>query len=123
MDENEVIEQFSRGYAHEIVELIEFYGIEMVDKYIEDDRLEILEEVMYTQRKRERRQVMGETWKARLKRYGIGGLRAGGVFIVGAVVTDLSGNVAFGGLAAIAYKVIGKYLRDNIPALSWLPVL
>ena len=64
-----------------------------------------------------------ESWKARLKRYGIGGARAAGVFVVGAVVADLSGNVLFGGLASVAYKVIGKWARDNIPALSWLPVL
>ena len=62
-------------------------------------------------------------WKARLKRYGIGGARAAGVFIVGAVIADLSGEPVIGGLVAVAYKVVGKWLRDNISALSWLPVL
>lgn len=64
-----------------------------------------------------------ETWKDRFKRYGIGGARAAGVFIVGAVMADLSGNVVIGGLASVAYKVIGKYLRDNVSWLRWLPVL
>lgn len=62
-------------------------------------------------------------WKARLKRYGIGGLRAAGVFVVGAVVTDISGTPVIGGLAAMAYKIGGKWLRDNVSWLSWLPVL